>query len=124
MALIGQIEALIEEEVQSRVDGILTPLLEYISHTYDISLNQLMSDIGRVQQKPVLTACQGLAKKGKRCKNRGKANGYCHMHQNQVPKKPERKFQQHTHTLPPFFMKGCPVCEPVVKNLVDCFDNE
>jgi len=126
MALIGQIESLLEDEVQRRVDATLTPLLEYISRTYDISLKQLMSDVGRVNEKPIVTGCQGLAKRGKRCNNRAKPNGFCHMHQDQVPKRVERKVEQHTHSLPPLFLAGCPVCDRTaqLRDLTDCLDNE
>jgi hypothetical protein len=108
MALIGQIETMIQEEVQRRVDETLTPMLEYISRTYDITLKQLMLDVASVNTKPISCTCQGLAKRGKRCKNRAKDNGYCHMHQDQIPKKPERR----------------PAAPIVIRDLTDCFDNE
>lgn len=125
MALLGQIEALIEEEVQRRVDASLTPMLEYISRTYDVRLDQLMRDLGTFNNKPICTGCQGVAKKGKRCKNRAKPNGFCHMHQDQVPKPKSRTVEQHTHT-DPVFVAGCPVCErsAQIKELTDCFENE
>lgn len=127
MALLGQIEGLIAEEVQRRVDETLTPLLEYISRTYDISFKQLMEDAGKVSSGKT-HVCMGLSKKNKvRCKNRAKANGYCHMHQDQykAPKPRERELK-HTHTLPPLYMAGCPVCDRKngLRDLVDCFDNE
>lgn len=126
MALLGQIETLIEEEVQRRVDETLTPLLDYISRTYDISMKQLMDD-ARTASPGKTQTCMGLSKKNQvRCKNRAKANGFCHMHQHQVPKKQKVCTEKHTHTLPPFYLKGCPVCDrgSVLKDLVDCFDNE
>jgi hypothetical protein len=128
MALLGQIEILIEEEVQRRVDETLTPLLEYISKTYDISMKQLMMDAGKASTGKT-TTCMGLSKKNKvRCKNRARANGFCHMHQDQYKApKPKEKELKHTHTLPPFYMAGCPVCDRKqhgLRDLVDCFDNE
>ena len=126
MALVGQIETLIEQEVQRRVDEALTPLLDYIARTYDISMKQLMDDARGVTEGKTQT-CMGLKKNQVRCKNRAKANGYCHMHQHQVPKKrPVAPSEKHTHTLPPFYLKGCPVCDrnAPLRDLVDCFDNE
>ena len=121
---MNQIAALIEEEVQQRVRATITPMLEYIARTYDVRLEQLMRDVSAI--KPVFNGCQGFAKKGKRCDNHAKANGYCHLHQDQVPKPPEPIRDTHTHTLPPLFLAGCPVCERSrrIKDLEDCFDNE
>jgi len=123
MAMLTQIEALIDEEVQRRIDARLNPMLEHISKLYDISYRQLLMDV-QLMGEPLTTGCQGIAKKGRKCRNNAKQNGFCHLHQSQVPKKPERRTEKHTHTLPPFFLKGCPVCEPPLKSLADCFDNE
>jgi hypothetical protein len=119
---MAQIELLINEEVERRVDAQLTPFLEYISGTYDISMKQLIQDLHRA--RPTTSSCQGVAKKGRRCKNRAKDNGFCHMHQSQVPKRVEKRTEHHTHTLPPFYLKGCPVCDAPVRDLTDCLDNE
>ena len=125
--LMNDIGKLIEEEVQRRVNDVLAPLLEYISSTYDISLQQVMRDASTCIPKVQITTCLGISKKTKkRCKNKATENGYCYIHSHQAPKKAEKPAMKHTHTLPPFYMKGCPVCEKAnpFRDLADCFENE
>ena len=107
----------IEVEIERRVGERITNLLEYISDTCDIPLNVLTKLMLRVEKKKQNSCLAVNKKSNKRCKNYPKENGYCHLHQNQyVPKiivPPPQTHQkvQHTHTLPPLFMKGCPACE-------------
>jgi hypothetical protein len=111
---------LLEQEVEKRVNERLTQVLEKISKTYDISLRQLMRDVS-VIDKVVSTMCRGLTAKGRQCKHSAKENGYCHQHANQKPvqrvvvaptvQTVENTVAQHTHTLPPLFLAGCPACE-------------
>lgn len=86
-----------------------------------------MRDAAVCIPKAQITTCLGMSKKTKkRCKNKASENGYCHIHSHQAPKKQEKHVAKHTHTLPPFFMKGCPVCEKSnhFRDLADSFDNE
>lgn len=111
--LMMSINSLIEDEIEARVNQRLSGLLEHISKKWDISLVQLLKDISTGIPDTKMTQCLGSHKKSqKRCKNKPQPNGFCHMHQSQVPKKYESpKMQQHTHSLPPFYLKGCPVCD-------------
>jgi hypothetical protein len=120
---MDQIARLIEEEVERRVTEKLTAALEKISQTYDISLRQLLRDIGT----PGTTTwngnvCHGIVKSGQKCKRGVKdGSGYCICHKDQRPipravAPPSRSpstgtLVQHTHTLPPMFLAGCPACE-------------
>lgn len=112
---MDRIEEIFEEVVQERVNQRVNELLEYISQRWDISLAQLTKDIPKALPKVSVTQCINVHKKTKkRCRNRAKANGYCHLHQGScVPKTSSavEVTEEHTHTLPPFFMKGCPVCD-------------
>ena len=126
MSYIDNIKVMIEEEVENRVNERMNSILEHISIRWDISLSQLMRDLPSTYSHS--NQCLGVHKKSnKRCKNRPQKNGYCHMHQSQMPKKTQISSPKtHTHTLPPFYMKGCPVCERTnrFRELNDCFDNE
>lgn len=117
-----QIARLIEEEVERRVTERLTAALEKISQTYDISLRQLLRDIGTPGTSTWNgKVCHGTVKSGQKCKRGVKdGSGYCMCHKDQrpipraVPPPPSRTPSQvalHTHTLPPMFLAGCPACE-------------
>lgn len=117
----------IEEEVERRVNDKITHLLQYMAEEYDIPLKKLARLMEKNEVK--ITQCIALTKNGKRCKNPPKKNGYCGLHQamhHEVKyKSPEFK-AQHTHTLPPLYLKGCPACEKgkPFRDLVDCFGND
>lgn len=113
---MDRIAEIIEEEIDRRVNERINVLLEYISNHWDISLAQLTKDVPRALPTTSVTQCMSVHKKSKqRCKNRAKSNGFCHMHQAQHTVRHEPRVNTdelvHTHTLPPLFMKGCPVCE-------------
>lgn len=123
-----KITKLIEQEIEKYVDERvaenerkMTVTLEHISKTYDISLQQLMRDVSLDSQDTV-TQCLGLTKSKKRCPFAGKHDGYCAKHKDQRPKVSVLKaspsqavIQAHTHTLPPMFLAGCPVCDESLK---------
>ena len=118
----------IEAEIERRVCERVTNLLEYISDTCDIPLNVLTKLMLRVEKKKQTTCLAVNKKSNKRCKNYPKENGYCHLHQGQYtpkiivpPSPPITQKVQHTHTLPPLFMKGCPACESSSSQSVDEF---
>lgn len=111
---MDRIKDIIEEEIEVRVNQRITQLLEFISDRWDISLAQLTKELPKALPTTQVTQCLSIHKKTKRrCKNRSKSNGFCHLHQDQYQKQVEEKKNvlEHTHTLPPFFLKGCPVCE-------------
>lgn len=109
-----QIERLIEEEVERRVNARIQPLLQYIAEKWDISQAHVSKCVSEMTSIKV-TTCLGVSKKtNKKCKNNAKENGYCHIHYDQAPKKKDKPTEPelvHTHTLPPFFLKGCPACD-------------
>lgn len=126
MSLMSNIQDLIEEEVDNRVNQKISVVIEHISKKWDISLALLLKDVSEIMTRETnVTQCLGYQKKTKkRCKNKPQQNGFCHMHQSQVPKRTSPKpnmTEQHTHTLPPFYLKGCPVCDKShkFKNFVD-----
>jgi hypothetical protein len=111
---MDKIKEIIEEEIEARVNQRVTELLEYISDRWDISLALLTKEIPKALPKTNVTQCMSVHKKTKkRCRNRPKENGFCHLHQGQAleKKSSHETTEQHTHTLPPFFLKGCPVCD-------------
>lgn len=125
--LFRLIEKEVENQVAERVVAAerraserMTVALEHISKTYDISLRQLMRDVSLEDQTDQVTECQclGLTKTKKRCRWAGKYDGYCEKHKDQKPVPVLRSSasascvtQEHTHTLPPMFLAGCPVCD-------------
>lgn len=106
--IMDQIEQLIEEEIQRRLE----PLLRSISVEFEISYETLIRVIPEKFVEGSST-CMGVSKKtNKRCKKAPMKNGFCSLHQEQVPlKKSMTETIKHTHSLPPFFLKGCPACE-------------
>lgn len=114
---MDRITEIIEEEIERRVNERVTKLLEYISDKWDISLALLTKNTLELslETKIKVTQCTSVHKKTKkRCKNRAKDNGFCHLHQGQAIEKKHTEHietEKHTHTLPPFFLKGCPVCD-------------
>lgn len=119
----GQIMAIIENEVNRRVSERLSNVVLHVSKTYRIPFEKLMKDVAGLEVKT--DQCLGLTGAGTRCTRHARIDGYCKMHQDQKPviaMRPEPCTEtaiQHTHTLPPLFMAGCPACEKVktVKNL-------
>jgi hypothetical protein len=126
-----QISRLIEDEVERRVTEKLTEALEKISQTYDISLRQLLRDIGTSgSQAWNGNVCHGTVKSGQKCKRGVKdGSGYCVCHRDQRPvprvvAPPSRTpsmgtLVQHTHTLPPMFLAGCPACDRGKNSRID-----
>ena len=107
MSLQERIEALIEQEVEYRVQQKVTAFVSNISRLYGISASLLLKDTQGLDNR-----CMGICKNGQRCTASGKFEGYCKRHK-PVPKpqQPRRPRVEHTHTLPPLFMPGCPACE-------------
>jgi len=111
-----QINQLVEDEINRRVNERIDGILSKISQTYDISMKQLLRDI---ETNVVGTTCHGLTKSGKKCPRGVKdGTGYCKSHKDQKPHQLAKSTSlnlcvqtAHTHTLPPMFLAGCPACE-------------
>ena len=82
-----QILASIEEEVSRRVNLKIIEILDKVSQTYDIPVDQLMKDSAKIE----CTFCKGVLKSNKRCLKQPKENGYCGFHQSQAPPPPPPK---------------------------------
>lgn len=131
---MDEITRLIEEEVERRVaervaeevnrqlTTRMNSILEKISQTYDISMRQLLRDLAAIEPSPPgRTCCLGVTAKKTRCTRPGNNDGYCKIHLKQKPvtRVPVTVISvaeqpaavQHTHTLPPLFLQGCPACE-------------
>jgi hypothetical protein len=81
-----QIIQIIEEEVSQRVAKRITEVLQIISKTYELPLEQLYKDTACVECK----FCKGFLQSKKRCLKQPKENGYCGFHQSQVPVAPPK----------------------------------
>lgn len=117
---MNEIENMIEDEVERRVNARLGAVIEHIAKNWDISILQLMRDVSTFSAVKS-DQCLGYNKKTrKRCKNKGKGDGFCHAHKSQA-KKPVHTFDEirHTHTLPPLYLSGCPACDKA-KNPLMC----
>jgi hypothetical protein len=130
---MNEITRLIEEEVERRVaervaeevnrqlTTRMNSILEKISQTYDISMRQLLRDLAAIEPSPAgRTCCLGVTAKKSRCTRPGNNDGYCKIHLKQKPvtrvppvmvAEPVTTVVEHTHTLPPLFLRGCPACE-------------
>ena len=109
----------VETEVDRRVSDRLSAVLHHISKTYRISYERLMKETATLE---VATGqCLGLIGSGKRCTRHARFEGYCKSHLDQKPIMRMKEVSDlnestsvtHTHTLPPFFLAGCPACEKV-----------
>ena len=120
------ISALLEQEVEKRMNDRVTKYIDYVSKTYDISMKLLLRDWKNVdglevkvyqQQEVKPGQCCGInANNKQRCKFKSKSGGYCTKHQDQKPAVPIIKTNsssnlQHNHTIPPMFSKDCPACQ-------------
>lgn len=119
-----QIMAVIETEVNRRVSERLSNVVQHVSRTYRLPFEKLMKDVACMEVKT--DQCLGLVGKGTRCTRHARIDGYCKTHQDQKPviamRPPEQDVPagpQHTHSLPPMYLAGCPACEKVktVKHL-------
>ena len=125
-AAIVQISQVVEQEIQKQVTQKINKFVEYIARRHDVSLRLLLEDLGNIDSLEIPgpplrdNQCIGVRTNGNRCKMRcwKGGNGYCKWHLDQ--KKPSlpvrspsstRLTIEHTHTLPPLFMAGCPACE-------------
>lgn len=115
--------AVIETEVNRRVSERLSNVVQHVSRTYRLPFEKLMKDVACMEVKT--DQCLGLVGKGTRCTRHARIDGYCKTHQDQKPVIAMRPVEeapqgaQHTHTLPPMYLAGCPACEKVktVKHL-------
>jgi hypothetical protein len=119
-----QIMTILENEVNRRVSERLSNVVQHVSKTYRLPFDKLMKDVACLEVNS--DQCLGLVGKGTRCTRHARIEGYCKTHQDQKPVIAMRRAAvdeapvvQHTHTLPPLFLSGCPACEKVktVKHL-------
>jgi len=109
----------VDDEVDRRVSDRLSAVLQHISKTYRISYERLMKETATLEVNT--GQCLGLIGSGKRCTRHARFEGYCKSHQDQKPIVRMKEVEtdhvvpalSHTHTLPPFFLAGCPACEKV-----------
>lgn len=95
MGFLETLTELFDTEVNKRANEKLTKLAEYISREYDISLKQILRDIPKIDDLQTLSLepgkpgqCLGQKKvDGKRCTRKGKNQGYCNLHKDQIPQK-------------------------------------
>jgi len=112
-----QVMAVIDAEVERRVNAKLDEILKFMAGKYDLNFERLMHDVAMVACNQ--TQCLGLKGNGTRCTRHARNQGFCNIHQGQAPKAPPPspvKEMVHTHSLPPLFMEGCPACEKMKKN--------
>lgn len=108
-----KIQEVFEEEVNLRVERRLTGYVEYISKTYNISLELLLKDLKNMKhQEVIVPQCIALNGKGKRCKFNAKSDGYCGHHSKKCqPCRPQIEEVKHNHSMPPFTSDNCPACK-------------
>lgn len=75
-----QISDMIEEEVQRRLEAYIKIFAEHF-FTSETELRKIVSSGKTVEY------CAGKSKNGKCCKNKGKYDGYCHLHKHQKKNK-------------------------------------
>lgn len=75
-----QISEMIEEEVQRRLAAYIKTFADHF-FTTEADLYKV------IHSKPEVCYCKGKSRNGKSCKNKGKHDGYCHLHKSQRPKK-------------------------------------
>lgn len=68
------LEQQIEDEINRRLDVYVSKLAKHFFTTEREIYKALQKD------EAVQTKCRSHAKNGKPCKNRGKYDGYCHLH--------------------------------------------
>ncbi len=117
-----EIQALIEKEINRRVQEKLTTFIELVSKTYDISMKVLLRDLskpscGNAEPVGCGPICMGVTANDKRCKFSATTHGYCKKHLYQ--RKPQvittppvvcQRVNEHNHTIPPLFSPTCPAC--------------
>jgi hypothetical protein len=123
---VAQIFKVVNQEITKQVNSQITRFAEIVAIRHDIPIKLLFEDIQRLDScGPCLESeqqCAGKRTTGKRCKMKAKIDGYCKWHVDQnrksqrPPPPPQMKRIEHTHTLPPMFLAGCPACERKSEN--------
>ena len=111
MSLHDKITKLVEEELDDRVNSIITEYAEKISKKHAIPLALLLKDI---PENYTSTICRGTKSNGDRCTFRSIYNGYCRHHKTQGEKICQRSLSTsslHNHGPSSMFVKGCPGCQ-------------
>jgi hypothetical protein len=132
---VARMFALVDEEITKQLNQKMNKYIEYVSKRYDIPMRLLLQDLGNIDNLIIPESpsgsrgdglCLGMRTGNQRCKLKGRFGGYCRWHQDQKKDKIFsrsnsnldmicRPAVEHTHTLPPLYMKGCPACDGVKK---------
>ena len=131
---VARMFALVDEEITKQLNQKMNKYIEYVSKRYEIPMRLLLQDLGNIDNLVVPESpsasrgsdglCLGMRTGNHRCKLKGKFGGYCRWHQDQKKTFARTESSQemicrpvveHTHTLPPLYMKGCPACDGVKK---------
>ena len=88
------ISALLEQEVEKRLNERVTKYIDYVSKTYDVSMKLLLRDWKDIDGLEVKVQTEEKVKSGqccainsinqKRCSFKGKFGGYCSKHRDQT----------------------------------------
>ena len=120
-----EINKLIQNEIEQKVQSKITTFIEHVAVTYDISMRVLLRDFSRLNSgeeasaPPAPSKCLGVcASTKKRCKFSPGPTGYCkkHIDQWKPPPPPMRTptkvctIIKHTHAIPTVFDPECPAC--------------
>ena len=119
MSLHDKITKLFEEELEDRVNSIITEYAEKISKKHAIPLELLLKDI---PESYTSTICRGTKSNGDRCAFKSVSNGYCRHHKSQGDRICQRVLSTsslHNHGSEQMFVRGCPGCESANNGLIE-----
>tara|TARA_B110000467_G_C17902379_1_gene255555 strand:+ start:158 stop:547 length:390 start_codon:yes stop_codon:yes gene_type:complete len=121
MSFRNRIVDVFEEELEARIDIMMSSYAEIISKKYQIKLASLLRDIPVMSSNPV---CKGTKPDGSRCTFKSNPGGYCGKHQKQGDKIKQRTHESingHNHGPGLRNVIGCPGCEKSAssKGLID-----
>src|SRR5210317_90209 len=111
MSFQEKITLIFEEELNDRVNSIITEYAETISKKHGIPLEQVLKYI---PENYTSNICRGTKSNGSRCTFRSICDGYCRHHASQGERMTKRSFSNsslHNHGPEKMFVKGCPGCE-------------
>lgn len=119
MSLHEKVTLLIEEEIQDRVNSIITEYAKTISKKHAVPLELLLRDVPDTYTSSI---CKGTKSNGDRCTFRVVEHGYCRHHKSQGERICPRTLSSsslHNHGPGQMFVRGCPGCESANNGLID-----
>ena len=97
--ILQALTKIFEDEVEKKVNEKLNKYIEHVSKTYDISMKLLLRDLQNLDELSINSKgppnhqngkpgqCLGInSSSNKRCKFKGKVDGYCTRHVDQRPR--------------------------------------